>query len=170
MSEYGIPAYDANVLVGDKKLANYFEEICKGFKDAKLVSNWIMTELLRRMNLEEVTLEELKLSIEDLIVLFTQLSESKISNGSAKKVFREMFEEGKKPLDIIDEKGMAQISDDSFIEGLVNEVLGEHPEAIDDIKNGKDRAIGFLVGQVMKKSKGKANPQMVSELIKKNAK
>ena len=169
MSEYGIPAYDANVLVADKKLANYFEEICIGFKDAKLVSNWIMTELLRRMNLEELTLEELKFSIEDLIVLFTQLSESKISNGSAKKVFREMFEDGKKPLDIIEEKGMAQISDDSFIEGLVNEVLAANPEAIEDIKNGKDRAIGFLVGQVMKKSKGKANPQMVSELIKKNS-
>ena len=168
IKEYGIPEYDARVLIGNRQLANYFEEICKDFKDAKLVSNWIMTELLRRMNLEGITLEELKFSIKDLIVLFNQIADDKISNNSAKKVFREMFENGKKPLEVIEEKGLAQISNDGFIDELVTEVLKENPDAIIDIRNGKDRAIGFLVGQVMKKSRGKANPQKVSELIKQN--
>lgn len=166
MKEYDIPAYDAQVLVNDKKLAHYFEDLCQEFHDAKLISNWIMTELLRRMNLEEVTLDELKFNKEDLVVLFKQIDENKISNNSGKKVFRKMFEEGLKPLKVIEDLGLKQISDDDFIEKLVDEVLEENPEAIEDIKNGKDRAIGFLVGQVMKKSRGKANPQMVSQLIK----
>lgn len=170
VKEYDITEYDASLLVNDRKLADYFEEVCEHFNNYKLVSNWIMTELLRRMNLEEVGLDELKFTIEELVVLFKQIDENKISHNSGKKVFREMFEEGKKPLDVIEEKKLAQISDDSFIKDLVNEVLSENPDAIEDIKNGKDRAIGFLVGQVMKKSRGKANPQMVSQMIKDNCK
>jgi len=165
---FGIPAYDAEVLVSDRKLARYFENLCENFNDPKLISNWIMTEMLRRMNLEEVTLDGLKFEEKDLIVLFEQMAENKISNNAGKKVFREMFETGKKPLDLIESMGLKQISDDDFTEKLVREVLEENPDAIEDIKNGKDRAIGYLVGQVMKKSKGKANPQMVSELIKEN--
>jgi len=166
VKEFDIPAYDAQVLVNDKKLAHYFEALCADFNDPKLISNWIMTEMLRRMNLEEVTLDELKFEEKDLVILFKQIAENKISNNAGKKVFRKMFETGEKPLALIESMGLKQISDDDFIEELVTEVLEENPDAIEDIKNGKDRAIGYLVGQVMKKSKGKANPQMVSQMIK----
>lgn len=166
IAKYDIPEYDADVLVNDKALANYFEEICAQFDDYKLVSNWIMTELMRRMNSEEVTLEELNFTQEAFVTLLKELKADHISNNSAKKVFREMFEKGAKPLEVIEEKGLKQISDDSFISDIVDEVLGENQEAIEDIRNGKDRAIGYLVGQVMKKSRGKANPQKANELIR----
>ena len=167
IKKYDIPKYDAEILVSDKQLSHYFEEICDKHNDYKLVSNWFMTELLRRMNLEEVGIDQLKFSSDDFAALLKELSEKNISDNSGKKVFRKMFEEGKKPLEVIENEGLKQISDDDFIKRAVNEVLEENQEAIEDIRNGKDRAIGYLVGQVMKKTKGKANPQKANKLIRK---
>jgi aspartyl-tRNA(Asn)/glutamyl-tRNA(Gln) amidotransferase subunit B len=166
MEEYEIPEYDAEVLVANQKLANYFEQVAEKFDDYKMISNWFMTELLRRVDTDIIDFEHLNFSAEELATLLTELKEEKISHNAAKKVFRIMFEKGKDPKQVIEDKGLKQISDDSFIEEIVNEVLEENPQAIEDIQNGKDRAIGYLVGQVMKKSQGKANPQKVNELIR----
>ncbi|SHJ46997.1 Asp-tRNA(Asn)/Glu-tRNA(Gln) amidotransferase subunit GatB [Tepidibacter formicigenes] len=165
IKEYSLPDYDAKVLTGSKEISNYFEEVVKEFNDPKMISNWIMTELLRRVNDEGITLNDLKFNINDFAYLLKVISQGKINNNAGKKVFREMFETGKKPEDIIKEKGLAQIQDEGAIKEIVINILNENMQSVEDYKNGKDRALGFLVGQVMKASKGKANPQIVNKLI-----
>ena len=165
MNEYGLSEYDAKILTSTKQLSNYFDDVAKNFNDYNMVSNWIMTEVLRRVDDLENGFS-LPFEEEDFIELLTLIKSGKINNNAGKKVLREMFETSKKPMEIIEEKGLIQVSDDSQIEIWVDEVLGENPQSIEDIKNGKDRAFGFLVGQVMKKSKGKANPGVVNEILK----
>lgn len=165
VNEYKIPEYDASVLTSSKQLSNYFEAIAKEFDDYNMISNWIMTEILRRVDDIENGFE-LPFEEEDFTELLKLIKSGKINNNAGKKVLREMFETSKKPMEIINEKGLIQVSDDSQIETWVDEVLNENPQSIEDIKNGKDRAFGFLVGQVMKKSKGKANPGLVNEILK----
>ncbi|SHH26499.1 Asp-tRNA(Asn)/Glu-tRNA(Gln) amidotransferase subunit GatB [Tepidibacter thalassicus] len=165
IKEYSLPDYDAKILTSTKEIANYFEEVVKKFNDPKMISNWIMTELLRRVNDEGITLNDLKFTIEDFVYLLNEISQGKINNNAGKKVFREMFETGKKPEDIIKEKGLVQIQDEGAIKDMVMNVLKENMQSVKDYKNGKDRALGFLVGQVMKASRGKANPQIVNKLI-----
>ncbi|WP_036728264.1 Asp-tRNA(Asn)/Glu-tRNA(Gln) amidotransferase subunit GatB [Peptoniphilus mikwangii] len=164
MREYKIPEYDAEVLISTKELSKYYEEVAKNFDDSIMVSNWIMTEVLRRVeNIDE----EFKLPFEpaDFVDLLKAVKSGKINNNAGKKVLREMFETSKKPEDIIKEQGLVQISDTSEIDALVDKVLSDNPQSIEDFKAGKDRAFGFLVGQVMKASKGKANPQLVNKLL-----
>ncbi|EFI42579.1 Asp-tRNA(Asn)/Glu-tRNA(Gln) amidotransferase subunit GatB [Peptoniphilus sp. oral taxon 386] len=164
MREYKIPEYDAEVLTSTKELSKYYEEVAKNFDDSIMVSNWIMTEVLRRVeNIDE----EFKLPFEpaDFVDLLKAVKSGKINNNAGKKVLREMFETSKKPEDIIKEQGLVQISDTSEIDALVDKVLSDNPQSIEDFKAGKDRAFGFLVGQVMKASKGKANPQLVNKLL-----
>lgn len=165
MKQYGLSEYDSKILTATKQLSNYFEEIANSFNDYNMISNWIMTEVLRRVDdLEEGF--KLPFETKDFIELLSVIKSGKINNNAGKKVLREMFETSKKPMEIIEEKGLIQVSDDSQIETWVDEVLSENPQSIEDIKNGKDRAFGFLVGQVMKKSKGKANPGVVNEILK----
>lgn len=164
IEEYNIPEYDAGVLTDSKELSKYYEEVAKHFDDYAMISNWVMTEVLRRVeNIEESF--ELPFEASDLAELLKTIKKGSINNNAGKKVLREMFETGKKPLDIIEEKGLVQISDTSAIEEIVDGVLAENPQSIEDFHAGKDRALGFLVGQVMKTSKGKANPQIVNKLI-----
>ena len=164
IEEYNIPEYDAGVLTDSKELSKYYEEVAKHFDDYAMISNWVMTEVLRRVeNIEESF--ELPFEASDLAELLKTIKKGSINNNAGKKVLREMFETGKKPLDIIEEKGLVQISDTSAIEEIVDGVLAENPQSIEDFHAGKDRALGFLVGQVMKASKGKANPQIVNKLI-----
>ena len=164
IESYGIPKYDAEVLVSSKDLSNFFEETAEKFDDYNMLSNWVMTEVLRRV--DDVEKFELNFTSEDFIELLKAIKSEKINNNAGKKVLREMFETGKKPAEIIEEKGLAQIQDSSEIEGIVNEVLSNNQQSIEDYKAGKDRALGFLVGQVMKASRGKANPQIVNKLIR----
>ena len=164
IESYGIPRYDAEVLVSSKDLSNFFEETAEKFDDYNMLSNWVMTEVLRRV--DDVEKFELNFTSEDFIELLKAVKSEKINNNAGKKVLREMFETGKKPAEIIEEKGLAQIQDSSEIEGIVNEVLSNNQQSIEDYKAGKDRALGFLVGQVMKASRGKANPQIVNKLIR----
>jgi aspartyl-tRNA(Asn)/glutamyl-tRNA(Gln) amidotransferase subunit B len=164
INKYKLPEYDAEVLVSSKRLSDFFESVAEKFDDYNMVSNWIMTELLRRI--DDVEKFELSFSPSDFIDLLEAVKSEKINNNSGKKVLREMFETGKKPNDIIEEKGLAQIQDSSEIENMVKEVLSKNQQSIEDYKAGKDRALGFLVGQVMKASRGKANPQMVNKLIR----
>lgn len=165
IKEYDLPEYDAGVLTQSKDLALFYEETVKYANDPKQVSNWIMGDVLRRLNDEEIEVEDLKFGPENLADLIGLIDDGKISNNIGKKVLREMFETGKRPEEIVKEKGLIQISDEGELKGIVEKVLSENEQSIIDYKNGKDRALGFLVGQVMKATRGKANPQMVNKMV-----
>ncbi|WP_425446370.1 Asp-tRNA(Asn)/Glu-tRNA(Gln) amidotransferase subunit GatB [Dethiothermospora halolimnae] len=166
IKEYDLPEYDAGVLTDSKKLADFYEETVKLANDPKSVSNWIMGDMLRRLKDEGLEIHEIRFTSKDLADLIKLIDTGKISNKVGKKVFRTMFEEGKDPNTIVKEKGLTQISDEGEIRKMVQEVIDNNPQSIDDYNNGKDRALGFLVGQVMKASRGKANPQMVNKLLR----
>jgi aspartyl-tRNA(Asn)/glutamyl-tRNA(Gln) amidotransferase subunit B len=165
MEEHGLSEYDAGVLTQSKELAHFFEATLEHVKDAKLLGNWMMGDVLRRLKDEDKDFDEMPISSRDLADLINLVREDKINNNTGKKVLREMFETGKAPEDIVKEKGLIQISDEGELERIVMETLDNNPQSIEDYKNGKDRAIGFLVGQIMKATKGKANPQLVNKLL-----
>ncbi|MGM0396916.1 MAG: Asp-tRNA(Asn)/Glu-tRNA(Gln) amidotransferase subunit GatB [Bacillota bacterium] len=165
MEEHGLSEYDAGVLTQSQELAHFFEETLEHVKDAKLLSNWMMGDVLRRLKDEEEDFGELPISSTDLGELINLVKDGKINNNTGKKVLREMFETGKSPGDIVKEKGLVQISDEGELQKIVMETLDANPQSIEDFKNGKDRAVGFLVGQIMKATKGKANPQLVNKLL-----
>lgn len=166
VSEYDIPVYDAKVLTATKALADFYEETVKYSKDPKQVSNWIMGDVLRRVKDEDIDIEDLRFTAKDLADLINLINEGKISNNIGKKVLRTMFEEGKDPNTVVKEKGLIQINDEDELNKIVDEVLDKNPQSIEDYNNGKDRALGFLVGQVMKATRGKANPQMVNKMLR----
>lgn len=162
---YNLSDYDTNVIGSNKNLSEYFEKVQKATGDVSLTSNWIINELLRRLNEDETLIEDLKFGVDDFSYLLGLIKEEKINNNTAKKVFKEMFDEGTSPKEIIKRDGLIQISDEGAILDIVLEVIKENPQSIEDFNQGKDRALGFLVGQVMKKSKGKANPGVVNKLL-----
>lgn len=168
ISEYGIDEYDADILTRSKSTADYFEKTVEMVKEPRLVSNWILTDVARRLNEIEKTFEEIEISPESLSKLLLLVKENKINNNTAKKVLRAMFEEGADPDHYVKEKGLIQITDDNALTEIVEKVLADNPKSIEDIKNGKDRALGFLVGQCMKASKGKGNPQKFNEMLREN--
>lgn len=165
IKEYELSPYDAGVLTASRDLALFFEETVKHNKDIQLVSNWIMGDVLRRLNEEEMEIQDAPITSESLSNLINLVKAGKINNNTGKKVLREMFDTGKDPNTIVKEKGLIQISDEGELKEIVEKVLDDNEQSIIDYKNGKDRAIGFLVGQVMKASRGKANPQMVNKMI-----
>jgi len=166
IKEYDLPEYDAGVLTQSKELAAFYEETVKYAKDPKQVSNWIMGDVLRRLNDEEIEIEDLKFTPKNLADLIKLINGGKISNNIGKKVLRDMFETGKAPEVIVKEKGLIQISDEGELKDIVEKILSENEQSVIDYKNGKDRALGFIVGQVMKATRGKANPQMVNKMVK----
>ena len=166
IKEYALPEYDAGVLTQSKELAQFYEETNKYAKDPKQVSNWVMGDVLRRLNDEEMEIVDLKFQPKDLADLLEFINAGKISNNIGKKVLREMFETGEKPEAIIKKKGLIQISDEGELEGIIEKVLDENQQSVIDYKNGKDRALGFIIGQVMKATKGKANPQLVNKMVR----
>lgn len=165
VNDYKVTNEDAKVLVSSRELANFFEDMAREFDDYTMLSNWIQTEILRRVEISDDEKFELPFENKEFIELLNSIKSSKISNNAGKKVLREMFETKDSVKDIIERLGLVQISDESEIEKIVDEVLAENEQSVIDYKDGKDRALGFLVGQVMKKSKGKANPQMANELL-----
>lgn len=167
--DLGLSEYDASVLVADKQQANYFEDVLKYTKHAKKVANWVIGDLSAYLNKNNLHFDEIPCSPEYLASLVELIESNTISGKQGKVVFEEMMT-GKDPKVIIEEKGMKQVSDDGAILALVNQVLDANPQSIEDFKNGKDRAIGFLVGQVMKASKGQANPKRTNELIQEELK
>lgn len=167
IKDYKIPEYDAGVLTQSREIADFFEETVEFSKDAVQVSNWIMGDVLRRLNDAGLEIKDLKFGPKDLSDLLALVNDGKISNNIGKKVLRDMFESGKSPEKIVEEKGLIQISDAGELEGIVEEILAENQQSIEDYRAGRDRALGFLVGQVMKATRGKANPQMVNEMIRK---
>lgn len=166
VEEYGLPDYDAGVLTVSRDLADYFEECVRLYPDAKAVSNWVMVELLRLLNAENLEIGESKLTPSHLVEMLQLIDKGTISGKIAKTVFEEMFATGKKASVVIEEKGLVQISDEGELTKLVEAILADHPEVVEDYRSGKKKALGFLVGQVMKQTKGKANPQVVNRLFK----
>lgn len=166
MDEYKLTEYDANVLSQNKEISNLFEQTIKEISDPTLVANWIQTELMRRLKEYEIDPSEMKLSISNFAKLIKLVKDEKISNNTGKKVLRQIFDTDEDPEKIVEEKGLIQVSDKSFLDSLVTEVLEENPQSIEDYKAGKDRALGYLMGQIMRKSKGKANPQQVNKMLK----
>lgn len=164
-SEYGLPDYDAGVITSSKPLADLFENSLGYTKDAKAVSNWIMGDLLGYLNSSGLELAEVKLSGQGLGEMINLIEKGTISSKIAKTVFKEMLQSGKLPQQIVEEQGLVQISDEGAILAIVKEVVANNPASVQDYKAGKDKAIGFLVGQVMKQSKGKANPGLANKLL-----
>ena len=168
MNVYGLSEVDAGNLVTSIELANYFENVVKLTNEPKLSSNWMLTEVLRVLKEEYIDINEFKVSSENLAKLIKLVKEGTISSKLAKDIFEIMCEDNKDPNIIVKEKGLIQISDTSEIEKIVKQVIEENPESVNDYLNGKDRAIKALMGSAMKISRGKANPQLVQELLIKN--
>ncbi|TCS95864.1 Asp-tRNA(Asn)/Glu-tRNA(Gln) amidotransferase subunit GatB [Hazenella coriacea] len=164
--EYGLSDYDANILVATQEIADFFDQTVQVGADAKLASNWISSGLLGYLNAEGKELSDIEMTPANLAEMIELIQKGTISSKIAKKVFQEMLTSGKDPATIVKEKGLVQISDQGQLKEEVAKVLEANPQSIEDLKNGKDRALGFLVGQVMKATKGKANPQMVNQLIR----
>ncbi|NFH69961.1 Asp-tRNA(Asn)/Glu-tRNA(Gln) amidotransferase subunit GatB [Clostridium botulinum] len=165
VKEYGLPKYDAHVLTLTDAMADYFDECAKLSGDPKAASNWIMGDISRLMKEESTWIEDLKFSPKDLAELIEVIKEGTISSAIGKKVLEDMFGEGKSPKTIIDEKGLKQNNDEGAIRQLVNKVLDENPQVIEQYKSGRTRILGFAVGQVMKETKGQANPGIVNKLV-----
>lgn len=164
--EYGLSHYDASILTVAKAVADFFDETVASGADPKLASNWITSDLLGFLNAEGKELSDIPLTPANLANMIQLIQKGTISTKIAKKVFKEMLESGKEPEKIVEEQGLVQISDEGQLKEEVAKVLAANPQSIEDLKSGKDRALGFLVGQVMKATKGKANPQMVNQLIR----
>jgi len=166
LAAYGLPAYDAEVLTTSRELADYFESCLENYANAKQVSNWIMGSLLALLNAEGKDIQQSPISPQALAALLKLIDGNVISGKIAKTVFDEMARTGKPPETIVQEKGLVQVTDSSEIEQIVQKVLAKNPIEVSDYQNGKEKVFGFFVGQVMRETKGKANPQRVNEILK----
>jgi aspartyl-tRNA(Asn)/glutamyl-tRNA(Gln) amidotransferase subunit B len=165
VEEFGLPEYDAAVLTVTKESADFFEATVASGADAKLASNWIMGEVSAFLNAEGKELHDVKLTAESLAGMIKLIEDGTISSKIAKKVFKELIENGGDAETIVKEKGLVQISDEGALRTAVEEALNNNPQSIEDFKAGKQKAIGFLVGQIMKATKGQANPQLVNKIL-----
>ena len=163
--ELGLPAYDAHVLTLTKEMSDMFEKTVSLGADPKLASNYLMVDVNAYLNKVQKELSETKLTAEGLAGMIKLITDRTISSKIAKKVFAELIEHGGDAEKIVKEKGLVQVSDSGQLLAWVNEALDNNPKSIEDYKNGRDRAIGFLVGQIMKASKGQANPQMINKML-----
>ena len=166
LNEYGLTQKEANILTGSKYLSNMFEKASEICGNRKAVANWLLSDVSRILNEEELEPSQIPFNAESLAELITLIDKGTISSAIAKKVLEEMFKDGEKmPSKIIEEKGWVQISDEGAIKEVVLKILSENMQSVEDYKAGKDRALGFLVGQAMKATKGKANPQMLNKMF-----
>lgn len=168
MDSYKLSAYDAAVLIADPGAAEYFEQVANG-RDPKLSANWIMGELFGALNKSELTLSQSPVSASHLGKLLDLLSENIISGRIAKDVFAAMFETGDNPELIVEREGLRQITDDSAIEAMIDELINANPDQAAQVKE-KPKMMGWFVGQVMKASQGKANPAIVNKILAKKFK
>ena len=165
IKEFDLPEYDAEILTSSKKTASFFEKANAICNNPKAVSNWIMGDFARMLNEKEIEIDESKVTEENLASLIMLIDKGTISSKIAKQIFEEMFETGEDAKAIVEKRGLVQISDEGAIKEICQRVVDANPQSIIDYKAGKDRAIGFLVGQIMKETKGKANPQIVNKLL-----
>ena len=169
VTDFGITPYDASILVEEKDYVDFYQKAAKG-KDGKLTANWMITELFGALKKENISLSDSPISPENLGQLIDLISDGTISGKIAKDVFAEMMISKKSPSDIVKEKGLEQVSDDTEILKLIDKVIAENEDKVKDYLGGKDKLFGFFVGQVMKLSQGKANPGIVNKLLKEKLK
>ncbi len=166
VDELGLPEYDARVLTADPLLSGFFDKCVSLGAEPKAASNWIMVELLGYMKAEGISYENIPLSPEYLVSMLELIDKGVISGKIAKDILVIMIETGKDPRTIVKERGLEQISDEEILAGIIDEVIAGHPSVVEQIRAGKNKAVGFLVGQVMKRTKGKANPAKVNVMLK----
>ena len=166
--DLGLPEYDAGVLVAEKAIADYFEETARLCGEPKAASNWIMTTLMELLTAKKMSIQQASITPAQVAEIIQLTKKNTISVAVGREVFRAVFETGESPAAIVEKKGLAQVSDTGALEALVAQAVAEHPGPVADYRAGKKAALQFLVGQVMRRSKGKANPQMVLEMLQKN--
>ncbi|HWJ02031.1 MAG TPA: Asp-tRNA(Asn)/Glu-tRNA(Gln) amidotransferase subunit GatB [Verrucomicrobiae bacterium] len=166
LMELGLSAYDAGVITSTKALAEYFDAALTKYNDAKTLANWVMGDFIRLLKAKELPVELSPVKPEGLAELLVLIEKGTISGKIGKGVIEEMFATGKAAAEVVKEKGLVQISDEGAIAAIVDKVIAANPQALEDFKSGNERAIGFLVGQVMKETKGQANPGLVNKLLK----
>lgn len=164
--EYGLPEYDADILTGTKKLADIFEETVALGANPKKVSNWLMVETMRLLKEKEMDAEDIGFSAENLAKLIKLADSQAINSTVAKEVFEKIFDEDIDPDKYVEEKGLKTVNDEGALRSTIEQVIADNPQSVEDYRNGKEKAIGFLVGQTMKAMKGKANPGMVNQILK----
>ena len=165
IKEFGLSEKDSNLLTASKYLSNMFEDAEKNCKNAKAVANWLLSDVSKILNEKEIEPDQIPFTAEELAKMIELIDKGTISSAIAKKVIVELFENPKDPEEIIKEKGWIQISDEGAIKEVVLKVLQANSQSVADFKAGKDKALGFLVGQAMKETKGKANPQMLNKMF-----
>ena len=163
---YNLSEYDAQILIQDKNLAAFFEQCAKLYGETKKIANWIIGPLQQELNSRKTDINALHLKLENFVQLITVVENGTVSNLVGKDVLKFMLDNGKGPEAIITEQGLAQVSDTGALEKIVDEILNEHAQIANQVKEGKESAIGFLVGQSMRKTQGKANPKLLGEIIK----
>lgn len=164
--EYDIPAYDAGIITGSKHLADLFEETVSLCGKPKEVSNWLMVETMRLLKEEEKEPEDIVFHAENLAGLIKLIGDNKINRTVAKEVFEKIFKEDIDPVKYVEEKGLSMVSDEGLLKSTIERIVAENPASVNDYKSGKEKALGFLVGQTMKEMKGKADPGMVNKILK----
>ncbi len=166
LKDYSLNEYDAQILIQDKNLAAFFEDCTKIYAQPKKICNWLIGPILQELNERRKDIQAIGLKPNDLTNLIALVEKGAVSNLIAKDVLKEMFESKKTAEQIISQKGLSQVSDESALEKIADEVIGENKSVVDQIKQGKESALGFLVGQAMRKSQGKANPKILGDIIK----
>jgi aspartyl-tRNA(Asn)/glutamyl-tRNA(Gln) amidotransferase subunit B len=167
MTDLGLPEYDAAVLLEDLSVADYFEAVAREVEDSKQASNWVMGEVLRIMKEENVEIDQLRIGPPQLAKIIQMVQEGRISHTAAKTVFDEVARSGMDPQSLVEELGLEQVSDSAEIEKIVVQVMNKYPAEVHKFLEGKEGIFRFLVGQVMKATKGKANPRVVNNLLRK---
>ncbi len=166
MVDYGLSAYDANVLVAERETAAFFEAVVAGGRDPKTAANWVISNLFGSLNREDKTIAESPVSAEQLGGLLDLLADKTISGRIAKDVFDEMFKTGKDSAEIVEEKGLKQITDTGAIETVIEQIIADNPKQADQYRSGNTKVAGWFTGQAMRATQGKANPQLVNEILK----
>ena len=167
ISKYNLPEYDADILTQNKAIVDYYEEVVSSTNDFKAASNWIMGDVLKAINEQKLDIRNFSVSAANLAKLINLINENIISGKIAKEIFPVMLQERKDPEIIINEKGLKQITDTSEIENVVDKIVESYQDEVKQFLEGKEKVIGFFVGQVMKETKGKANPKLVNEALRK---
>lgn len=170
VNKYGLKPYDANVILQTKESSDFFDKALAAGADPQLAANWLNTQVNGYLNDHRVALADIALTPENLAKMIKLIKDGTISSKIAKQVFAETIKNGTDPQKYVEEKGMVQLSDESILGPMVKKVVDANPQSVEDFKNGKDRAIGFLVGQIMKQTRGKANPKMVNKLLQQELK
>ncbi len=165
VGEYKLSEYDARIIIADQHIAHFFEACTKLYGDTKKICNWLNGPLLQELNARKMDFKNIKFKPEDLVTIIRKVDQNELSNLSAKETLKQVLDTGKDVVSVIRDAGLAQVSDSSALEGIVDELIREHQNVVAQIREGKASAIGFLVGQAMRKSQGKANPKMIGEII-----